>query len=526
MKRSFFTNAVVLTITTQLLRITGLFFIAFLSGRIGAEGVGLYQLISSVYFLASTFAISGVGVAVSRLTAESIGKSGGRAISGVVGRAAVFSLFIGVIAGAALFLLSGFIGETLLGDARSVLSLKMLSPGLPFMAVTTCLRGYFLGRKKAAIPASQMIFEQAVQLTVLFSIINTFLPMGLEYACFAIAVSSVISEALSLCYGVLLYVIEKRRSKLALMYDANINSRILSISVPVALSSYLRSGLRTAENMLIPSGLRRFGLGEREALSQFGLLGMVMPVLLFPSSFLTAISSLLLPEIAEASSAGNVLKVRFIFSRVFKTTSVLSLLFSGIFAAFAPDFGSLIYNSGEAARLLMLLAPLVPLIYLDFIVDSMLNGLNQQIKTLKINTLDYAIRICLILILIPRFGFFAYVAIFYSSTMLNAFLSIRQLLIVSGSKIDYAGWIISPALSAAAACMAVKLLFKLPGVSYPHAGVLVLKIALTITIYVMLLYITRCISGPDMAWIKNAFRRSRRSAFQADGETRYRNIQR
>ncbi len=156
---------------------------------------------------------------------------------------------------------------------------------------------------------------------------------------------------------------------------------------------------------------------------------MAMPVLLFPSSFLTAVSALLLPEISEAYSLQNAQRIKKMFLKVFQYTIMLSLLFSGIFIAFSRDFGMLIYQNADAALLIMLLAPLVPLIYLDFIVDSMLNGLNQQMKTLKINILDYTLRIGLILILIPKYGFFAYIAIYYLSTMLNAFLSIRHLLL-------------------------------------------------------------------------------------------------
>jgi O-antigen/teichoic acid export membrane protein len=45
-----------------------------------------------------------------------------------------------------------------------VISLKTLSFGLPFMALSSCLRGYFYGVRKIMIPASQMIFEQGAQL--------------------------------------------------------------------------------------------------------------------------------------------------------------------------------------------------------------------------------------------------------------------------------------------------------------------------------------------------------------------------
>ncbi len=506
MKRTFFTNAVVLTLTTQLLRVVGLFFIAFLSGRIGTEGIGLYQLTFSVYFLASTMASSGIGIAVSRLTAESIGISGYKSTSNVVRRAAAFSLFTGLLIGIVLFVFSGFIGTSLLGDHRSVISLKTLSFGLPFMALSSCLRGYFYGVRKILIPASQMIFEQAVQLAIVLAIINSFASRGLEYSCLAIAVSSTITEALSCGYGFVLYILERNRSALAVKREKEINRQILSISIPVAASSYLRAGLRTAENILIPSGLRRHGSSEGAALSRFGLLGMAMPVLLFPSSFLTAISALLLPEISEAYSLKNAQKIKNIFSKVFQYTVMLSLLFSGIFISFAGDFGILIYKNGDAGLLIMLLAPLVPLIYLDFIVDSMLNGLNQQVKTLKINILDYTLRIGLILILIPKYGFFVYIAIYYLSTMLNAFLSIRHLLLVSEAKLDFLVFVIKPLLAALASGLSVKMLSKLIPLAEPSWFYLAFKIAVMAAMYTILLFVTRCFGKEDAAWLKSVMR--------------------
>ncbi len=501
MKRAFITNTVVLTLTTQLLRIIGLFYIAFLSDKIGTEGIGLYQLIFSVYFLASTLATSGISIAVSRLSAESLSKSGSKSISNVVSRGAAFSFLLGSFAAAALFLCAGFIGNDILSDNRAVISLKMLACGLPFMAVTSSFRGYFLGIRKALVPASEMIFEQAVQLIILFAIINSFISKGLEYACFAIALSATATEVISCGYIFIIYKISKSRSKITIVGENDINRQIFKISGPVAASSYLRSGLRTAENVLIPMGLRGYGASKGEALSQFGLIGMAMPVLLFPSSFLTAISAVLLPEISAAKSINNWLKIRAIFSGVFKSTTILSLLFSGIFICFARELGILIYQNYNAGLLILLLAPLVPLIYLDFIVDSMLNGLNQQMKTLKINTLDYTIRISLILLLIPRFGFFAYIVIYYISTILNAFLSIRRLLIASGAKLDFFDWIVKPALSVMASGLVTKLLFRL----IPSADIagLIIKILLMAALYTLLLFILQCIRVADINWLKS-----------------------
>ena len=71
-KTIFIKNAAVLTASALILRFVGIIFKVWLSNTIGSEGMGLYQLIFSVYVLASTFAISGTSTAVTRLVAEEL----------------------------------------------------------------------------------------------------------------------------------------------------------------------------------------------------------------------------------------------------------------------------------------------------------------------------------------------------------------------------------------------------------------------------------------------------------------------
>lgn len=499
MKRSFVKNTFILTLTSQLLRVIGIYLMAYMSGKIGSEGIGLYQLIMSVYMLAATFASSGIGIAVSRLTAEAIGKSGGRSTTDVLGKAVAIGLLLGTVFGVVLFLLSDFIGAEWLGDARTVLSIKTLASGLPFMALTSCFQGYFYGMRKVLKPAGQMMFEQMARIVLIMMILEAFLPKGLEYACFAIILACMISEALSCCFVFFLYLIDKRQTGLASLNKKGTVKKIIGISLPIAISSYIRMALRTAENTMIPAGLRKFGASSKEALSQFGQIGMVMPIIFFPCGILAAVGTLLIPEVSEAHALKNMQRVQYIFVNVFKNTILLAILFSGIFVAFSQDFGMLIYQSIDIARLLMALAPLVPLIYLDFIVDSMLNGLNQQVATLRINILDSVIRIALIFSFVPKFGMNAYIVILYISALLNGTLSIRRLLMSSRTKIQFSDWIFKPLVCVAASAVAVRLLFGAHLFeNIINAWHLTIKILLMVVVYVALLFMTRCLNRDDV----------------------------
>ncbi|MDD2418258.1 MAG: oligosaccharide flippase family protein, partial [Oscillospiraceae bacterium] len=134
MKRfTFAKNAFILTGTSLLLRTVGMFFRVYLSNKLGAEGMGLYQLVFSIYVLASTFAISGISTGVTRLVAEQAGQGTRRSVRRIIKRAILLSLLVGTLS--TLILISGAdtIARYGLGDIRAVPALKILSLGLPFM---------------------------------------------------------------------------------------------------------------------------------------------------------------------------------------------------------------------------------------------------------------------------------------------------------------------------------------------------------------------------------------------------------
>ena len=70
MKKRLLLNAFILTVSSLILRTIGISFRVYISNKIGAEGLGLYQLIFSIYTFALTFATSGISLAVTRLVAE------------------------------------------------------------------------------------------------------------------------------------------------------------------------------------------------------------------------------------------------------------------------------------------------------------------------------------------------------------------------------------------------------------------------------------------------------------------------
>ena len=135
-------DTMLLTGSSLAMRCIALIFQMWLVGRIGAAGVGLYGLVSSVSFLAATFAISGIRFAATRLISEELGLGRAGGVGGAMGRCLGYSFFFGASACAILYLCAEPIGFLWVGDARTVLSLKILSFSLPFISLSSVMYGY------------------------------------------------------------------------------------------------------------------------------------------------------------------------------------------------------------------------------------------------------------------------------------------------------------------------------------------------------------------------------------------------
>lgn len=416
-------GVLLLTLSSFFLRGIGMVYRIVLSDRIGTEGMGLYQLIMTVYMLFSMLACAGLTITVSRLCAEQ--PRSGRSI---VARSCGYAAVLGGALGAILFLLSGWIAERLLGDARAAMSLRWIAPSLPMMGISAVLRGYFLSRGDVARPTAAQMTEQVVRVGLVLFLLFYFDVAGLATACAVILFGATAAELVSLALYSAFYLRCRQGEGEVFPF-----SSILRGTLPIWLGALLQCGMQTAENLLIPTLLKLSGASASHALSQYGLLsGMVLPILLFPAAFPAAVGTLLLPEIARDNALGRFERVRGLTLKTLSATLYLSVAFCALFLLFGQGLMQFLYQSEAAGGLLILLAPLLPLLYVENICDSLLKGLGRQSATLVIETIDSALRILGILLLLPRLGMMGYVLILYLSAVLCALTRLKLLIRVTG----------------------------------------------------------------------------------------------
>lgn len=455
--RVFIKNGLLLTLSSLVMRMIGVRFNAFITAKIGADGIGLYTLIMSVYGFAVTLATSGVGLASTRMCAEAKDEKTRRAS---ILRLSIYALVCGMISFSALFFGSRFISEKLLCDERCVRSIRLLALSMPFIALSGVFHGYFSAVRKAYKSAAVSVFEQLFRIFATVWLLLYFVPDGLEYACAALVGGGMLSEIASFLAAFLLFLIERRFSgrasgKSHSPDESGLWKKLFSITLPVAAAAYVRSGFTTLEHILIPRGLRENPATAEKALASYGILcGMVMPVIMLPTAFLYSFTGLLIPEFAESVSRGEDERISSMSERAIRLTLCFSLGCAGFMYCFSHELGMTIYNSSECGDFILLMSPLIPVMYFDHAVDSILKGLGEQLYCMKVNILDSAMCALMVFLLCGRIGIYGFVVTIYISEAVNASLSVARLIKRVGMRFSPLT-IIKPTLGAAAAISAV-----------------------------------------------------------------------
>ncbi len=206
---------------------------------------------------------------------------------------------------------------------------------------------------------------------------------------------------------------------------------MLKVALPLAFSAYARSSLSTLEHMLVPRRLKKSGMSADRALSGYGVIqGMVMPIISFPACFLMALAELIVPELTEAQMKDDREKIRRTVKSLIKKGVGYGIAAALLIFVFSSELGMRIYHSAEVGRFLRLIAPLIPIMYTDMLVDGCLKGLGQQMWNMAINILDALTGVILVWTLLPKGGLMSYIVIIYFNECLNFVLSVLRLLFI------------------------------------------------------------------------------------------------
>lgn len=425
-------NTVIMTVSNLLMRSIAVSFNAYLTSKIGSAGIGLFQLIITVYSLAVTLSCAGIKLASTRVTVE-IETNRLYDLKKSVRMFDSYALFCGSLICVTVIMFSDFIGIRWIFDMRSAAPLRMLALSLPFVAMSASLSGFFTAKGIIVRYTFIQLIEQVIKIIVAVIALNSIDIMNVKSACMAIAIATTASEAASFTLSYILKTVTVKEST----KEKAINlRRLLRIAIPDATGTSARSILLTIEHLLIPKGFEKSGAGAKDALSAYGNIhAMALPILLYPSAILTSYSALIIPELAKMNEMKDSENISNCVEKNLKRTFVFSIFCAVIMSAFAPMISDLIYKTNEAVQYIRILAPLVPIMYMDTVTDGMLKGLDQQIHSMRYNIIDSALCVAMVWFLLPKYSVKGYIFILYASEIINFYLSFGRLIKVCDIRI-------------------------------------------------------------------------------------------
>ena len=223
------------------------------------------------------------------------------------------SLIFGTIAGLTFCICSNFIVKICFHNKVSKAIVYLIAVALPMISISSSISGYFTAVRRVYKSVVANFLEYVAKIIITILLLKKYIPLGhIEGICFALILGDVLSEVCSFTYNIFVFVYDINlhlgnnfKSRNSYLY------RIFRILLPIALTSYIRSGLATLKQLIIPSSLKKNGLGFEKALADYGTItGMAMPIVMFPATFLYAISGLIIPEISRYYVRKDYIKIK------------------------------------------------------------------------------------------------------------------------------------------------------------------------------------------------------------------------
>ncbi len=409
-----------LTAAGLLSRFAGFFYKIFLSRQVGAENMGLYQMILPLYAFCAAAAFGGVQTAVSRQVSLHLAQKEKSRAWEVFGAGLFFSVAGSLLLAVLLFFFSSFAAGRFLGEPRCAALLRILSFSLPFAAVHSCVCGYLMGQKKILLPALSQLAEQLFRILFSVGVCVLFLIRNHPLSAMVLVLGQVAGEiaASVFCAASVLFSRPPCSPKKSRLFSGL--REILSISLPFSSSRMLLCVLQAMEAALLPLTLRRFGLSSSQALSLYGAFtGMALPLILFPTAVTGSLGTILLPAVSEASSKKQAGSLQATIRSSFFASLYLGFFCANAFLLFGEESGTLLFGSQDAGRYVVRLSFLCPFLYLNTTLSSILHGLGKTGTVSFLHSFSSVLRLLSVVFLVPFRGMEGYL---YGMLLAQVFL--------------------------------------------------------------------------------------------------------
>lgn len=373
MKEKFIKSTIILIIGGLLTKILGMVIRIVTTRVIGLEGIGLYMLVMPTYGLFVTIATLSLPIAISKLVSENT-RNNKNVILGIIPIALLFNIIVITI----LILSSKFISNTLLQNSKLYYPILAMSVTLPFITLSSIIRGYFFGKQKMIPHVTSNLFEQIVRLAMTIIITPYLLKFGIISAVTGLILFNVVSELLSIF--ILFFFMPKnvKITKNDLKPDYDNIKDLFSISFPTTTGRIISSIGGFLEPIVITFVLLAIGYNNDYITMEYGIIsGYVFPMVMLPQFLSGAVSSALLPTISSYNALNMKKAIKRKLYQAISFSLLIGIFFTIIFMIFPELSLKIMFNETEGAKYLFFAAPIFLLTYIQGPIVSTLQAIDE-----------------------------------------------------------------------------------------------------------------------------------------------------
>lgn len=415
-KSKIIKDTIMLTAMQLFLDTASLLLNAFITRRLGASAMGVLTLTGTFLGLAGIVSNGNAYLCTSRLISEEFGKEHSSPEK-VLSYGIRLCLILSVSVSAVIEVFAGTIGEKFFNSSEIASDIRLMPAALISGAAASCLKGYFNASRRSSVTAVGDILEFVIRCGVIVAAALTAGAVSEATVC-GIMISGIIAgNVFSLLYFTVMYLRRDRRpgGKCSLDFRG-----YAAFAFPIMGGGILTAVLSSTNDALIPVCLRQYGDSAGEALSLFGIFeAIVIPALFFPSVILCSMSGIIVSETARAAAAGNKERIKSLAGRLTELTLIFAIFVSAVMIRFGRPVGEILGGGRLAGNMISAIAPVVPFIYMEIVLEAMIKGMGLQGFSSLNYLAEYAVRITVVLIAVPRLGFAGIAASYYASNIIG-----------------------------------------------------------------------------------------------------------
>lgn len=426
MKNKFIQSTIILMVGGILTKLLGFIIKIYFTRIIGTDGINIYSIIMPTYSLLITIAQLGLPIAISNIIAKGE-KTGKKVIFSIIPVTLVLNLIIIAI----IVFTAKFLSHNLLHEPRAELPLICLSFILPFISISSIIRGYFFGKQKMTPHTLSNILEQIFKFVIVIAILPILLKYGTIVAVCGYILINIISEIISII--IFLLFLPKRFSihKKDIKPDPETIKELLAIGLPSVGGRIIGNIGFFFEPIVLTWIMMLMGYSSEYVITEYAVYNTyVIGLLIVPTFFVTALSTALLPEISKYTS--NKIKAKKIFKKAISWAFLLGLVANVFFFFFAEYILLFIFDTHAGVSYIKVLTLFFTLYYIEGPMISTLQAFGYAKHCMMTTTLGIIGKLVIMVILsLFKIGIYSLIfseVIFIVVVVISSYLKIKKVL--------------------------------------------------------------------------------------------------